>query len=291
MKTSLEYLPEAKQREILEIVKIIKESVDSEKIILFGSYATGNWVEDKYISEGILYEYISDYDFLIITKEDYEKEYVLTEKILARCNDRYKVPVSPIIHSIDFVNEGLEKGQYFFTEIIKDGILLFDKGNTTFTKAKELSIQEQKQIAQDYYDVWYKRGSNFLRFTKLSFEDLKKRNELLNDAAFLLHQTAERFYNCIALVINGYKPKTHNLDKLRHYIKPFCHEVAMIFPFPTDDKKEKHFFDLIKRAYIEARYSKSYVITEEELSALINRVEFMESVVQQKCNQWIESLK
>lgn len=44
-------------------------------IILFGSYARGKYVEDRYISQGITYEYISDYDFLVVTKNNPEKSY------------------------------------------------------------------------------------------------------------------------------------------------------------------------------------------------------------------------
>jgi predicted nucleotidyltransferase len=42
--------------------------VDPEKVILFGSHATGRWVEHRDTEGGITYEYISDYDILVITK-------------------------------------------------------------------------------------------------------------------------------------------------------------------------------------------------------------------------------
>ena len=60
MKTSLSYLPQVKQEQILQVVDIIKEVANPEKIILFGSYATGSWVEDRYFENGTLYEYVSD---------------------------------------------------------------------------------------------------------------------------------------------------------------------------------------------------------------------------------------
>ena len=69
MKTSLSYLPKIKQDQILQVVDIIKEVVNPEKIILFGSYAKDSYVEHRYQGkDGILYEYISDYDFLVVTK-------------------------------------------------------------------------------------------------------------------------------------------------------------------------------------------------------------------------------
>jgi hypothetical protein len=64
VKTSLSQLPEAIQKEILQIAEIKKDVAKPEKIILFGSYAKGKQVEHRYTGkDGINYEYISDYDF------------------------------------------------------------------------------------------------------------------------------------------------------------------------------------------------------------------------------------
>jgi predicted nucleotidyltransferase len=46
MKTSLSHLPQNKQDELKEITQMIIEKVPAEMIILFGSYARGDWVED-----------------------------------------------------------------------------------------------------------------------------------------------------------------------------------------------------------------------------------------------------
>jgi predicted nucleotidyltransferase len=58
---------EARIREISEI--IVNASKDKIAfVILFGSFARGNWIRDRYLESGITYEYASDYDFLVITK-------------------------------------------------------------------------------------------------------------------------------------------------------------------------------------------------------------------------------
>jgi predicted nucleotidyltransferase len=66
LKTSLSHLPEHKQQQLREIAQIIVKAVDPEKVILFGSHATNRWVKHRYEEGGILYEYISDYDILVI---------------------------------------------------------------------------------------------------------------------------------------------------------------------------------------------------------------------------------
>ncbi len=68
MNTSLDHLPQHKQEQLKQVTDIIVKAVDPEKVILFGSHPTGRWVEHRYSEGGITYEYISDYDILVITK-------------------------------------------------------------------------------------------------------------------------------------------------------------------------------------------------------------------------------
>ncbi|MCF0075300.1 nucleotidyltransferase domain-containing protein [Dyadobacter sp. CY261] len=65
MKTSLTHLPQHKQEELKTLTEIIQAKVPAEMIILFGSYARGDWVEDFQEK----YEYVSDFDILIVTKD------------------------------------------------------------------------------------------------------------------------------------------------------------------------------------------------------------------------------
>ena len=286
MKQSLEHLPEYKQAEIRKIAEIIREVIDPDKIILFGSYAKGEQVDDRYVENGILYEYKSDYDILVITKGNTEKEYVLADKVINKARHITTVAVNLIIHEMDYVNEGLRIGQYFFTDIIKEGVLLYDGSGEGFEEVKELTKVELKNISQHYFDMWYSRGSDFL---KLSKECLTQ--NILNIGAFQLHQSAECYYNTMLLVFTGYKPKTHSLEKLRQYAKPYSKELLKIFPDPTEDQWEFHLFDLLKRGYVDARYKEDYVIKKEELEALIGKVEKMKAVVEREAGDWIENIR
>lgn len=49
MKTSLDHLPQDKREQLNQVVQVIIDSVQPEKIILFGSYARGKWVEDQHM--------------------------------------------------------------------------------------------------------------------------------------------------------------------------------------------------------------------------------------------------
>jgi predicted nucleotidyltransferase/HEPN domain-containing protein len=284
MKTSLSHLPQNNQLEILRIVDIIKEVADPEKIILFGSYAKGTFTEHMYTGrDGIRYEYMSDYDLLVVTKEAQEKSYELEDKVVNRSR-MYRSAVNMEIHDIAYINEGLEFGQYFFSDIVKEGIVLYDKGTAKFSELRELSAAEEKEISQRYFDKWFPSGQEFISASKLI-----TKNGNLKIAAFQLHQATETFYYTTLLVFTGYKPKTHNLGKLRTQAKLLSEELYLVFPAESN-KKEKHLFDLLKRGYVDARYRDDYFITKEELTTLIARVKEMQSIVERICKEKIATI-
>ncbi len=74
-------------------------------IILFGSYAKGEYVHsDRYEENGIIFEYKSDYDLLIILSNNKKAEnlqfvYGITDK-LNKLNSL--TPISPIYEGIKF---------------------------------------------------------------------------------------------------------------------------------------------------------------------------------------------
>ncbi len=49
-------------------------------------------------------------------------------------------------------------------------------------------------------------------------------------ALFMLHQAAEQMYQAILLAFMGYKPTTHNLDKLQAIYEPVLGRVGVAFP-------------------------------------------------------------
>lgn len=284
MKSSLSHLSQAKQEQIRQITEIIREAASPEKIILFGSYAKGKQVEHRYISkDGINYEYISDFDFLVVTKTNNIKEYEL-EDIINNRTERFEPSINVQVHEIDYINEGLEFGQYFFTDIVKEGILLYDTAIVTFATPRELSPKEEKEKAQNYFDIWYPQANEFLIDAGNAIARKSNKN-----AAFYSHQATESLYYAALLVFTGYKPKTHNIWKLRKISKILSEELYLLFPIETD-KTENHLFDLLKRGYIDARYKPDFSITGEELQLLFDRIKKMQAVVEKICREKIKSI-
>lgn len=290
MKESLSHLPGSKQYEIARITDIIREVLNPEMIILFGSYAKGTYVEHKYQGgDRIRYEYISDYDFLVVLKEVRENIYEPESTIMDRA-DQFEPPVNLEIHDIEYINYGLERGQYFFTEIVNDGIVLYDTKQVSFKAARQLLPEEEKQQAKEYFDIWFIDGSkNFWQASEAAFKLAGEDSAKLNVSVFILHQATERLFYAILLVFTGYKPKTHSLWRLRRKAKAYSRELFQVFKCETD-KHDKHIYDLLHRGYIDARYKKEYKITASELGELLNRVSEMQSIAEAACLKKIESI-
>jgi predicted nucleotidyltransferase/HEPN domain-containing protein len=285
MKKSLAHLPKHKQEEVKEITRVIKEIAEVEMIILFGSYARGGWVEDIYKEGHITYEYKSDYDILVIVRE-----HVLVRKLgqwqkiesIIRRSSMIRTRVTLIVHDIKEVNKALRQGQYFFTDITKEGVLLYDSKRFELAKAQKLSPEERKQTAQEDFKYWYKSANEFL----IDFGHAFKRRSY-SKAAFELHQATERLYMTVLLVFTHYKPKEHDIKILGKQAINLDPRFLPIFPRTTQE--ERRLFELLQKAYIDARYNRNYKITKKELEYLAERVKKLQRVTKEVCKERIES--
>lgn len=118
--TSLGHLPSHKREELKEITSIIKENADVEMIILFGSYARGNWAEDIYTEGHVTHEYRGDFDILVIVKtHPHVRKLVLWRNVetLVRRSSTIQTRLTLIVHDLKEVNSALARRQYFFTDI------------------------------------------------------------------------------------------------------------------------------------------------------------------------------
>jgi uncharacterized protein (UPF0216 family) len=61
--------------------------------------------------------------------------------------------------------------------------------------------------------------------------------------------------------------------------------------FPRKEGKEKRLFELLKKAYVDARYKKSYKITKPELEYLADRVKKLRRLALKKCREKIEQFE
>jgi uncharacterized protein len=292
LKTDISYLPNHKQAELKSIVAaLIPRYVEIELIILFGSYARNQQVEDTYIENGITYEYKSDYDLLIVLSNNNKAN---ADSFLQSVNTKLselqlQTPTHPIFNGIDFINKELEKGNYFFADIKKEGIVLFNTTRYQLADKKELSSKEKQTQAQQYFDYWFESASMFFENYEYNFFKGTENLKYYNIAAFQLHQATERYYNCIQLVFTGYKSKSHDLEILGQLAKSFNIEFGKVFVTSTQQERER--FILLKKAYVDARYNIEYRITKADLEYLAERVNLLIELTDKICKEKIASFK
>jgi uncharacterized protein len=293
-------LPPAKRRELAHVVEVIRTGFAEAirlrtqpryrngkilKIILFGSYARGDWVEDP------VGRYFSDYDILVVVDhEDLTDVPEFWAKVEERVLDDLsegtvlRTQVSLIYHSLDDVNAKLRLGRYFFTDILRDGIILFEESSHAFVAPEQLSAGEALKETRDYFEEWFESAKGFARNATYAVKD--------NDsklAVFLLHQATERLYHCIFLVRTLYSPKTHNLNRLRALTEQLEPQLRSIWP--TDNRLHKRAYNLLREAYIKARYSRDFTISAEELGWLGERVTMLQGLVRELCLARIAELE
>ena len=70
------------------IVDIILEMVPTTQlIVLYGSFARGDWVKDRTNEDGVVYEYCSDFDIMVTTED---KASARNDRLWQRVEDRYR---------------------------------------------------------------------------------------------------------------------------------------------------------------------------------------------------------
>lgn len=124
LKNSLDgQLPVGKQEIINKTVKYIVEKIKPEMVILYGSYATGKWVEDRYVEDNVTYEYESDYDYLVIVEDKAENYKNQVNHIQDYYLRKYNIEINIICYEIDYINGRLSEGMFFFSDIQNEGVM------------------------------------------------------------------------------------------------------------------------------------------------------------------------
>lgn len=302
MRTGLDHLPPSKQRELVDVVRILFEEFETAhargnadwnrkgrifKVVLYGSYARGDWVDDP------VGGYHSDYDILVVVNyerlTDFEHWSAAEDRLMREVtiNKTITAPVSFIVHSLKDVNAQLERGRPFFIDIVEQGIALYEAEGYEFAQPRNLPADEALIEAEKHFERWFSTAQRSRRTYKLQRaegDDVYWRNK----AIFELHQATEQLYHCLLLTVTLYSPKSHRLNFLRSQ----CEQIApaLVEAWPRDDKFSRRCFELLRLAYVNARYSPHYKISAEELSWIGERVAALEGLVEKICRDHIAAL-
>jgi len=297
MMSSLDHMPLRKQRELGRVLEILHEEFEDAlregsaefkkrgrilKIILFGSYAKGGWVDEPFTMKG----YRSDFDLLVIVNN---RKLCAFEDYWYKAADRLnrdsaiETPVSFIVHSLREVNTYLKEGQYFFSDIRKEGIVLYELDDAPLEEPRPLDPVDRLRVATEHFES---RISLLTQFAQGAEFHIQKGNFPV--AAFDLHQTIEQAYACVLLTLTNYGPPSHNIKFLRSLAEGQDRRLAEAFP--RDQHRERAWFNTLNEAYVKARYSKHFEISEEALVWLHERTAVLLDLVKEVCAERLQTL-
>jgi predicted nucleotidyltransferase/HEPN domain-containing protein len=251
------------------------------KIILFGSMARGTPRLD--VNTG----YRSDYDLLVVVSHrnlaDDDWWRATTDALtFEQSLGALRHPYRPVFHDLQDVNDQLRRGRPFFVDIHRDGIVLYEFDTKELKKPGNLSKEEELEEATGYFEQWFQRSVDSSKLAAFSASE-----KMSNLAAFNLHQAIESAYHCVLLTFTLYSPKLHDIKELRARSEGLDERLIPIWPRRM--RYERRAFNHIRRAYVEARYSKHYRITKELLDEATASVEALQHVVKTICEERLQN--
>lgn len=296
MKDRIDHLPHVKQHELQRVLEVIFEEFEDTlnegsaefkkrgrivKAILFGSYARGTQVDEPHIGKG----YRSDFDLLIIVNNRKLADFEFwrkTEDRLMRLRD-VQTPVNFIVHSLREVNTRIKEGRYFFTDIRQEGIVLYELDPEPLAEPGILNPKDAYRIAKEYFEDRLPHASKFAKGAAFYCQEGD-----FKEAAFLLHQAIEQAYSAFLLVTTNYSPSSHNLKFLRRLAEGQRHELAKAWP--QDQQRYKAWFNIVNEAYVKARYSPHFDVTEEALRWLLKQTNSLIAEIEKTCSIHLEKM-
>jgi HEPN domain-containing protein len=192
-------------------------------------------------------------------------------------------------HDIGEVNQALKRGEYFWADVVRDGIVLYELPNHPLATPMPLTQSDALATAERYLDEWLPSVDRALTTALDQVGKGEADKGWRRDAAFMLHQAAERAFACFLLTNTFYFPRSHNIKFLRSLAED--KEPRLIEAWPRAGKADRRRFELLKRAYVEARYAANYDISIEDLDALYTCVKRLRDIVGQVCETRIGELR
>jgi predicted nucleotidyltransferase len=277
LNTALAHLPADKAQELNTVVQRIVTTGRAHMVLLFGSYARGNFRKPGARRK-------SDFDILAITADIQTRDALKTE--LGNAFKDIPTHVQLLAEAIDFVNSNLEEKQYFFSDIKREGIVLYDSGEYQLVDFKELTPAKRREIAERDFERWYELAKGFYWV----YEQCDDKGEY-QIASFNLQQSVEMCYTTIEMVFTHYNPHEHNLHILRERVAAIDNRVDDILPFDTE--KHTKLFDELNFAYIGGRYrsKEEFPVTREQLDYWSRQAQALLALTEEICDERVQVLK
>jgi HEPN domain-containing protein len=271
--------------ELKSITHAILRKIKAEKIICFGSIVTAKKKISCFSSEE---EDISpepnSYCLLVIPSVTESVPDILIQQ---RLEEELKgiANITIIVHRMLEINAALQNNSSFFTKVYRKGVLLHDNEAEPFIAAATgKNISERISKREKFWLQWFTLSQSFLMGAH--FYSGEQRNNL---AVFMLHQSLQHCYSAMLRVLTGYRSNSNSLKRLIKLIDSALPDYSLS---PSEASPESaRLSTLLMKGFSDARYNDKFNITNNELSALIKRIEYLLKQANLICQEHIENLK
>jgi HEPN domain-containing protein len=262
-------------RQLRDVIAIVAGIAPAEKIFLLAVETTDRYYENIFTAKEPLQQRVTHYQLLILLAAGSNRSNEAWQDMIeTHCSGSTPV-TARVVLSANF-SQWLEAGHPFARNVMAEGLLCYDTGASLMTAPViTISTETTTKFLHDC-SQYVLRSAAFL--TGAALYSSRKQYKL---AAFLLHQAAEQAYIAINWKLTGYRPNTHSIDRLHRFALPYSADLDAIFP--RQNEKEEQLFKLLQKAYIDARYTSVYAVTETDLLDMTTRVEQLYALAQQCC--------
>lgn len=271
--------------ELKSITHAILRKIKAEKIICFGSIVTAKKKISCFSSEE---EDISpepnSYCLLVIPSVTESVPDILIQQ---RLEEELKslANITIIVHRMLEINAALQNNSSFFTKVYRKGLLLHDHETEPFIAAATgKNISERISKRERFWHQWFTLSHSFLMGAH--FYSGEQRNNL---AVFMLHQSLQHCYSAMLRVLTGYRSNSNSLKRLIKLIDSALPDSSFSPTEPTPESARLS--ALLMKGFSDARYNDRFSVTNDELNALLNRIETLLTQANLICQEHIEKLK
>lgn len=295
LRTDMDHLPWSTQHELQRVAAILFEAFSELMkgacsqhrkngrilaLILHGQHVREEWAE---LAPAEPFHLVAIVNHGRLARS--ERDWLIVRDRLRRAWEFGEIsrPVRLSIEGLDRTNRALMAGVPHFVAIAEQGIALYQLEGFSLETPRQLPAPDQAIRGVAEYLRWHRRGTDFLCgahfYAKVGNAPL---------AAMLLHQACEHFYLCVLWSLTLHGPRSHALDELRDAAEAL--DARLRSAWPRGTPFERRVFSCIRRAYIEARYGRSYRISPEELVWGFERVKALQELIIGVCADHYRSL-
>lgn len=254
-----------------KLVSLILEVIKPDMIYLLGASLYRRRSESIFCPEAPSSQYYSDCFFLILINNGSGKAlYEWQDKIEQHCSSF--LPVTTIVLETTTFDDWLQCGHLFARTVYSTSICLYNQDDISLSVPGDYDADAEQRTIQKNYTGGLNKSLEFL-----AGADLYRIREQNKMAAFMLHQSAEQALRTLLKIGTGFHSCTHNLERLLRYGSMVSYQLPDVFPRKTEN--EKRLFGLLQKAYLDTRYKENYVITNVDLTSLIEKVKQIQELL------------